>query len=272
MLVNNSDNHKHACEFAEESVAFLYGEMDEAQNAKFSLHLKNCSSCADELKAFSSIHSAIQNWKSAEFDVLAAPVIEIPKDLRQKFGAEVSVSNSWLANLRERFSFTLGWVQVGAFAALLISLAFGLYFLSFSGNQELASKKNETKIFTEAAPRSVDKNAVNAKSDSDFQNQGISTESENSKTSDSLTYVQPDEKISRTKKSVPAKVLVNLKNSGVTEKSLKQPLNRKIKAPENYANAAQVNNRNLPKLNNLPEEAEEEDLRLADLFNEIDEG
>ena len=267
MLVSNSDNHKKTCEFAEESVAYLYGELDDAQSAEFGLHLKTCSSCADELKTFSSIHCSIQNWKSAKFDVLSTPVIQLPAHSQHKSGAEAAVSSSWLTNLRERFSFSFGWVQAGAFAALLIGLAFGLYFIASSGKEELASNKTGKQTITEISPSSNNEVAKIKESDSGSQSVNDSGKSENIKSNISIEKV--DESISVTKKSTTGKVSTIRKNSEVKE-SPKQPLNRKNKAAETYANAAPVNNRNLPKLNNLPEEAEDVDLRLADLLAEID--
>ena len=272
MLVSNSDNHKHNCQFAEESVRYLYGELDKAQKEQFSLHLNNCSSCADELKAFSSIHSSIQNWKSAKFDALSTPVIQIPAGLRQKSGAKAAVSSSWLTNLREKFPFSPGWVQAGAFAALLICLSIGLYFLNSFDQRERASEKTDNKITAEVPPFTNSEAAKIKESDSVSPNEKDFPKSENTKSAESSTNDLIDEKISATKKSAPAKVTTTRKNSEIKEKPVKQRLNRKNKEPEAYANAAPVNIRNLPKLNNLPEESEDEDLRLADLFDEIDAG
>jgi hypothetical protein len=267
MLVNNSDNYKHNCEFAEETVLYLYGEMGETQMADFRSHLKNCSTCADEISAFSSIHSSIQNWKSAEFDLIAAPIIEMPDGGRQK--SDAPVSSSWLANLRERFSISFGWVQAGALAALLIGPAFGLFFIASSGKQEQISEKKENTANNQAAPNIEEKTSEIAKSESKTEDEFP----EKASTPDnSLADVEPEEKILPNKKSASTKISTNRKNPVVRESSSKQPSNRKIKAPEIYANVAPVTNRNLPKLNNLPEEVEEEDLRLADLFDEIDEG
>ena len=272
MLFSSSDNHKQNCEFAEESVAYLYGEMDESQSGKFSLHLEKCSNCAEEIKAFSSIHSSIQNWKAEKFAPLATPVIEIPSDWRQKSGAEATISSFWLRNLRERFSFSSGLVQAGAFAALLICLAFGLFFLMPSNNKELTSERTDKKFATEITTNSANEVTEIKELDSGSQNIGDSGKSESIKSGDLLTNVRADEKILATKKSAPTKVSKIRKMSEGKEKTPKQLLNRKTGAPEIYADAAPGNNRNLPKLNNLPEEAEDEDLRLADLFEEIDEG
>ena len=49
-------------------------------------------------------------------------------------------------------------------------------------------------------------------------------------------------------------------------------MNRANKMPKANTNILSVKTRNVPKLNALPEEAEDEDLRLADLFDEIDAG
>jgi hypothetical protein len=272
MLVNNSDNHKNICEFAEDSILYLYGEMGEAQIAEFRSHLNNCSSCAEELNAFSSIHFSIQNWKTAEFDNLATPEIKIPMDSRQKSGIEVSVLSSWLTNLRGRFSFSFGWIQAGAFAALLICLAFGLYLMTYSDQREHISEKKENQTTIETTPKLTDKTPEIAKSEPDSKNDDEINKIKESKPVEHLISVQAEEKNFPNKKAAAAKIFKNRKNSEDHEKAPKPSPNRKIKAPEIYANVTPVNDRNLPKLNNLPEEADDDDLRLADLFNELDEG
>ena len=264
MLVSNTDNHKQNCEFAEESIAFLYGELDESYKAKFSLHLENCANCADEVNAFSSIHSSIQNWKTAKFDILATPVIEIPTNLRQEAVKEAAVSSYWLTNLRERFSFTRGWVQVGAFAALLICLGLGIYFLNFSNQEELVVEKPDNKTIINESP-TFDKEV--AKADKPDSN---SRDDDDYKKSEVKSPVNV-ENLSA-KKIFQSKVSINPKISENNRKISEKILNRENKMPKANKNILSVKTRNVPKLNALPEEAEDEDLRLADLFDEIDAG
>lgn len=264
MLVSNTDNHKRDCEFAEESIAYLYGELDESQKVKFSLHLENCANCAGEVNAFASIHSSIQNWKAAKFDILSTPIIEIPTDLRQKCGNEAVVSSSWLMNLREIFSFTRGWIQVGAFVALLVGLGLGLYFLNFSNREELTVEKPDNKTIINGSPAfdnefaKADKPASNARDDNDSKKSEMKS--------------QVDGENLPAKKAVPSKVSTNTKIPENKQKTPEKILNRETKMPKTNKNILSVKTRNFPKLNTLPEEAEDEDLRLADLFDEIDAG
>lgn len=262
MLVSNINNHKQNCEFAEDSIAFLYGELNEAQSAKFNGHLKNCSNCADEVKAFSSIHSSIQNWKAAEFDILATPIIEISTDSPQKSVKETIVSNSWLTNLREFFSFQRGLVQVGAFAALLMCLCFGLYFLNFYNQKNNLAENADNK--------NIDEIAKVEKSNSNSQNQSNSKKAETNPSADSQLKSPAVEKNSPAKETAPLAISTSPKNPANSRKPADNNLIRDNKTPKNNRKISPVNNRRLPKLNALPEETEDEDLRLADLFAEID--
>lgn len=260
MLVNNSENHKQNCEFAEESIAFLYGESDESNKAEFNRHLENCSNCADELKAFSLIHSSVQNWKKAKFDILTTPIIKIPVQSVR----ETAVSSSWLANLRERFSFQRGLVQVGAFAAVLICLGFGLYFFNFYNQENNVAGKTDSKTIVEVSPNPDNEIAKVEESNSNSQNQSDSKKAEMNQSADSPVKSPAVEESSSAKQTVPLKISTSPKNSVNSRKSADN------KIPKANRKISPVNNRSVPKLNALPEEAEEEDLRLADLFDEID--
>lgn len=264
MLVSNTDNHKQNCEFAEESIAYLYGELDESNKAKFDLHLENCVNCAGEINAFSSIHSSIQNWKAAKFDALSTPIIEIPTDLQQKSVKEATGSSSWLMNLRERFSFTRSWIQVGAFAALLIGLGLGIYFLNFSNQKEFAVEKPDNKTIINGSPAF---NNEFAKADMPDSNSQDGNDSKQPKVESPVNVENLP-----TKKAIPSKVSTNPKISENNRKTPEKILNRENKMPKTIKNILSVKIRNVPKLNTLPEEAEDEDLRLTDLFDEIDAG
>lgn len=271
MLVNDSDNHKPNCGFAEETVAYLYGETDETQNAKLRAHLQSCSSCAKELSAFSSIHSSIQNWKAAEFDALSSPEIKIPYDSRQT--ANEKVPGSWLTDLRQKFALTNGWIPAGAFAAVLIGLAFGLYFISFADSPELASERKHNQAPVETLSVSENKKVEIAETQPDPKSDDELDNSELLNVNDSPAFKETEKSVSPNVASAPERIATKRKTAVVKENlSKQQPSKNKTKATESYADATPGNNRHLPKLNNLPEEADEEDLRLADLLDEIDEG
>lgn len=271
MLFNDSDNHQPNCGFAEETVAYLYGETDETQNATLRAHMQSCSSCAKELSAFSSIHFSIQNWKAAEFDALSSPEIKIPYDSRQT--ANEKISSSWLTDLHQKFALTNGWIPAGAVAALLIGLAFGLYFISFADSPELASERKHDQAPVETLSVAENKTVQIAESQPDPKSENALDKSEQSKVNDSPAVKETEKKPSPNVASASEKIPTKRKTAVVKENlSKQQPSKNKTKATESYADATPGTNRNLPRLNNLPEEADEEDLRLADLLDEIDEG
>ena len=138
MLFGSSENFEHKCEFGEQAVVYLYGELDDSDSAKFNAHLENCEICADEIKAFSAIHFSIRDWKAAEFDALAKPEIRIPFDVGQKSGL-IPESKNWLTNLRELFSTSRIFVPLGAFAALLICIGVSFYIFSSDAQTEFAA-------------------------------------------------------------------------------------------------------------------------------------
>ncbi len=257
MLVGNSDNHKQNCEFSEQSVAFLYGELDKPQEAKFNLHLANCSVCADEIHAFSAIHFSIRDWKSAKFDLLATPVIEIPPDLTQP---EIAASNSWLANLRARFFFGRGLVPASVFAVLLICVGFGFLFFNNYNHKEIADNNNINKIITDDS--ATNKNFA-ATEKPDAVNQA---ESENP---DKNQLAESDVKSTTQNTVLPIKEKVQTKPDNVKNSRQKSTNGRVDKIFQPSKNLQPVNRQSLPKLNNLPEDAEDDELRLADLFAEI---
>ncbi len=79
--MKNDSPKNFNCEFAAETLDFLYGEMNGERKNAFQTHLHNCSDCADEIEDFSGIRFSIQDWKAAEFDNLATPKILIPYDI-----------------------------------------------------------------------------------------------------------------------------------------------------------------------------------------------
>lgn len=259
MLLSNSENNKQNCDFFAETVAFLYGEMEESQSAKFSLHIENCSNCSKELEAFSAIHTSIQNWKAVKFDVLAAPGIKVPSDFSRKPGKDTLNTNSWLKNLRERFSF--GLVPVGVFAALIFCLGLGFWLSSLKYPNEIASNKNENISLQQVSPE------VSKAEKSETDNKEAKIKEKLVDSADSKTETSVKSVTMPVKQDIPVKVSAgskNLKRSGNNSAGI-----RESNAAKSVKNIPPINNRKAPKLNSLPEEAEDENLRLADLFAEI---
>jgi hypothetical protein len=259
MLVGNTENHRQNCEFGEETAAYLYGEMEEPQKKAFSSHLENCARCAGEINSFSAIHFSIQNWKAAEFDTLPTPIIEIPSG-EPRISANV-ISVSWFENLRQRFSFGGALVPVGALALVLLFAVFAAFYVNFANKNEIAGG-NTNKAFEETSP--VTKTDGETKK-SITENKDETEIPAPVSTNDSANEIEKVK--SPVKNAAPVKVSAkqeNLRNNGKTLSKSRD--NRIVKTNKNTQPA---NNRTMPRLNNLPEETEAEELRLADLFAEI---
>lgn len=265
MLADHNDYQKRMCDFAEDSIAYVYGEMDEARKDEFSLHLENCSNCADDLKAFSSIHFSIQNWKISEFDVLSTPKIDISADVFESLKTKKSFS--WFEFLQEKFSFSRALVPVGALAILLIGLGFGLFYLKSLDGKAALPKNNEEKIINDSATFSQDEVALmnDAGRDSKTISNPEKSEMQNSERLPVKKIDESDKNIvSREMKS--SKISVNPKNYESAKNLQLISVNKPLKSAKNVVPKT---NKKVPKLNSLPEEVEDDNLRLADLIDEI---
>src|SRR5690349_12927740 len=136
----NNNHKKSGCGFDEELVSYIYGETDAVEKAEFERHLAACSSCADELKAFSGALSAIGDWKALEFDALRTPAIEIPYPSAER---EVSSGKeSWLpALVRDLFSsFSPRGLALAAACVAILAVAAGavLFMTNSNGGKDIA--------------------------------------------------------------------------------------------------------------------------------------
>lgn len=260
MKTNNNQNH-HTCEFGLESIEYLYDQLGEAQKSKFEAHLHNCLSCSAEFSAFAEVRSSISDWKNLEFSNLTAPVISIPYKEAEKTNINVKVGSSWLDNLRVLFAFSPVW-KTAAASALIIVFAGVVYLVFNSSTQnELAGMDNKPIVNTEASP-AIEKN--------------LETNDLSSKSSEpsqiSQDFSQSEKETSGKVKNVPVKILTDsakkdsspvkkVKSLQASETPKKNAVNVKPKSSEMQ---------NLPRLNALPEDDEDDSLRLADLFAEIE--
>lgn len=245
MLNNNHHNH---CAFAEQIVSYLYGET----NAAFDAHLNNCSTCADELAGFGFVRSSIVEWKKAEFSNLETPSINIP------YPTTVSTEKqSWLAELRRLFALSPTWATVSAALAIIVVFV-GLTFfgLNFSKKMEVAENANKP-INSDVSPIIETKTEPPIeKISNDTAEQTLEDKpSKPSEAKNESRKIAPKNQIVKTSDN-PNKVLPNSNNSANV---------RKIKDDKNTL----ATQKRVLKLNNLEEE-EDNSLRLADLFADVE--
>ena len=118
-------NNVSGCAHANELVAFLYNEVNEADARAFELHLKNCSDCKADLVALRQIRQSVGSWRDECLGVSSSSVVE--RDV-------VPVSNgvtlipqknrSAITAVQQFFAFSPLWMKGAvAFASLLFCVA-----------------------------------------------------------------------------------------------------------------------------------------------------
>lgn len=263
MLNNNRQNSD--CAFAEPLISYFYGEIGVAEKAEYEAHLKNCAACESELAAFGFARTAIQEWKIKEFDVLPTPAFEIPLNTAQTLStADNSVS--WIENFKRFFSFRPA-LAMSALAILIAFAGVALFFVGFKEITQIAGKtdKNNPAV-TEVSP-TVSKAIEQPKRIDDKIKIGIEEKFAAPSVVQTRNLPVPvsDKKISAPLQpalKVPADKLKNNSLHGSPLPDIKAVNNPNVKSPPNRKSK-------LPSLTEA-EDVEDNSVRLADLFDEID--
>lgn len=248
------------CEFAPEIVDFLYGEIGGERKKVFSNHLINCSDCADEVAEFSGIRFSIKDWKSSEFDKLATPNIQIPYQI-----PVVAVSNktlvSWVDSVRGFFK--LSPVLSGAMAVLLLGLMVGLGFL-------ILDKKEIQFVAETNSKNTIDLNpSLSPDKSVGIGEKNVAESRETNANKDSAEILKAENKIAdKEMKPVEARKIESKQKVEAIKTNVKTPVQNVISNNDKDAKVTQTKKK--PRLNELPEETEDDGLRLADLFAELD--
>src|SRR5205085_2276371 len=111
------------CEHGEELVAYIYGETSPVEANAFRQHLKGCAVCREELAAFGGVREAVGEWRAEVFGSI--PSLNINESLAPTTDAHTTPARrrSAVAALREFFSLSPLWLQVGIAAAALVVCA-----------------------------------------------------------------------------------------------------------------------------------------------------
>ena len=118
------------CDQANELIAFLYGELNDADAKSFQLHLRGCSLCNQEFVAFSDIRSSVVAWRDETLGKLA-PSAQLPNLVMDQPRRRPSA----LAALREFFNLSPVWLKGAvAFATLVFCLLAGFAVARFQNN------------------------------------------------------------------------------------------------------------------------------------------
>ncbi len=270
-MLNN--NHK-SCHFAEQTISYLYGETEASDRVKFEAHLEDCSQCADELAGFSFVRSAVLDWRNEDFVKLQTPSFNIPAlELKNPSAPATSPteSRSWFGGFGKIFAFNP--VLSASLAVLVVCFGAALLTLDFSGGDENAGNENSAKLAQAAVSPMVEaskKAETTTIADKDSKNIA-GKDSKKSlppdvKAADSSRQAKGEKQIMPVKSAVKVSYgspkidagssARNLKDASDNIKSIKKPMS--------------VRKQQVPNLNVADDE--DETLRLADLFDEIDAG
>lgn len=122
------------CSRAEELVAYLYGEADEATARDFLLHIKRCDSCQTELTAFGHVRASINEWREQALGstVSTATATSAASNFAQASVAAPARQRSAIAAIREFFTLSPVWMRaataaLGVVFCALVALAIAHY-------------------------------------------------------------------------------------------------------------------------------------------------
>ena len=142
------------CGRGEELVAYIYGETTPVEAKAFRQHLTGCAVCREELAAFGGVREAVGEWRAEVFGSI--PSLDINESFAPTTDARTTPSRkrSAVAALREFFSLSPLWLQVGIAAAALVVCA--LAALTFA-RAEVRWDSNGLAFRTGAKERVVEK-------------------------------------------------------------------------------------------------------------------
>ena len=258
----SNNNHKNSsCDYAEQMLSYLYGEADAREKSNFETHLKNCSTCADELAAFGFVRSAVLDWRAERFLKLPTPAFEIPAaESKESFSTAVASNEtrSWIAEFRQMFSLN-SMNAAAAFGVLIVCAAIAWFAFNFSGDKEMAENGNDRIIKTAVSPtaeiiKKPEEKNIAAKDD------------EKSLPSSVIANSPPP--IKREKSDSPNKSVIKVSSNALKNDSDNSARNPK-EMNEAVKKTPSVRKKQIPNLNDANDEADET-IRLADLFDELD--
>jgi hypothetical protein len=264
----DAKNNNSSCQFAEEIVSFLYGEMTEKTKQNFELHLPDCHSCNEELAAFGVVRSSISDWKEKEFSNLLMPEIVLPIEQKTFTLVENKTQNrSWFASISEFFTLSPAWMMATtACAALLICI--GLVFVAVSSRTNSGEMAKEVNQKTSPTPpvskENTNSSPTNSVSDTAEKEKPIQSAEPPKELAESGKSTNPIKKPLPVADLKPIQPKAKIIPASTTTTS---PV-KKNETPKVETNKNKVKqNNNLPNLQN--EDEEDDSPRLSDLFDEI---
>ncbi|HEX8706971.1 MAG TPA: hypothetical protein VF723_01810 [Pyrinomonadaceae bacterium] len=106
-----------SCERAEDLVAYLYGEAEDAGAAvEFENHLRDCAACRAELSAFAGVRELVGQWRRQSLGALVSPALQFETSP----ASSAPEKRSALAALRQFFTLSPAWMRAATVSAALL--------------------------------------------------------------------------------------------------------------------------------------------------------
>jgi len=270
-----NDNHNN-CAYSEQAISYLYGEIDARGKAAFEEHLKNCSTCANEIIGFGTVRSSILQWKSEEFQLLKTPEIDIhnaPSAGANKFAPSLIKIESRIDRFRKIFISSPVWATGFIFFIVLGGLLLFVY--NFSNYKQTEKVKiGDSQI--------VNPSSTTLNNEAEIAGKTLSVETkrifvEKLPESEKLTNKNFTAKISESNKTIVRAAPAAKREQITVSKTFSEGSRINISAATgksknlNSVAVAKVPARKLriPQIDNIDEGEDEATLRLTDLFNEV---
>ncbi len=247
----SNNNHNHiGCGDEELFVSYLYDEIDAAGRSRFENHLRACASCAEELAALRDVQFSVADWKRTEFSDLSAPFVELPVEARKPVeGREVAVARpAFGERLRALFAFRPSILAAGTAFVLLFFAATVFLVLSGAGNETQIAGGSDR---PDATPTASATRPAIAK--------------EASPPAASPARPSADDSAPKVEASAARKAI-----GDAQDKKALQPEKVKASPPRKKPSASDKKKEARPPALSPFDDEEDESLRLADLFAEID--
>ena len=266
-MLKNDNHNSSVCAFESQIVSYLYAEINPTEKVEFESHVENCKNCADEIAAFSGIRSSIKEWREIEFSTLETPALKIPQaNLVNGKNQTGEKTTSLFENLRNLFGFSNAWTQAAA-AFAVSAVCFGLVFIifNFSGGEDFAANQNKVEIKHKIKQSELPVNNVTT----------VETNDVLPKKSVEENFVNND---NSTEKKINENEIIQAVNKFAGNKIHNKKRSREMqpKKPSETQTANELKKPKAkpleqePKLTNFSDESEDDSLRLADLFDEVE--
>lgn len=274
----SNNNQQSNCGYESQIVSYLYDETTIAEKNEFERHIAVCSVCADEIAAFGNVRFSISEWREVEFSRMATPSVRIPKTQNSSASNDFAGKTATIfENFRNFFgtSNAFTWATAG-FAFLLIFFGLGFFVFNSSNGEELAANTNqieENRLILQNET-DIDNSGKTINSDENFgkneskvlTNQSVETVDNSEKSIKSEKQIINEKPVQKPNNSSKKSIESNKKNSPVFQN--KSPSSAQTAKDLKKSQETQFQKK--PSLTNFVEETEDESLRLADLFDEVE--